>query len=749
MMTIKRSSLLINVFAVFAIVLAAVLLLYLSWNTARVTRAADNRFYCNILAAEFRTYSDELTRQVQLYAVTGEESAEDAYNHVLDILEGKAPRPAATLVAPGEKRVFLELMREYGITDEEFDLVDSANAISDNLVVLEVEAQNAIKGIFADANGEYTVHGEPDMELAQSLVFGAAYWSEVAKIMAEMDKFQAKVNERTDTAIQQAEKSQRGAQFISFAALAVVLIIAVFNLIFNQVFIFLPLHVVAETLKTVVVDDKMYLGKRIRIKQKNEIGDLAEFFIQTFENIGGLVGIIKYKVNGLTNTGHELSSNMAKTSKAVDQISANFEGMKGMTAKQEQSAVEADNAVKHIQTSIDNLNKMIESQSESINTSSSAVEQMTANIHSVTKTLIENSKNVDGLTEASENGKTGLQAVAQKILDIAKDSEGLLEINAVMNSIASQTNLLSMNAAIEAAHAGEAGRGFAVVAGEIRKLAESSSGQSKTTAAMLKKIKVSIDSITASSNEVLSRFEVIDTGVKTVSVHEQNIRSAMEEQEVGGRQILDSMNLLKEINMSVKSGANDMQEAGTHLIKQTNDFIEISNSSMNGMNEIVNVAMKEIKVAVTNVDEMSAENTRNFDELKAESQKFKVETGSEKKKVIIIDDEETVLTMTKGMLDQDYEVITVNSGAKALKLFFQGLVPNLVLLDLNMPEMGGWETYIRIRDLSKMHKVPIAIYTTSEDAKDKAKAQEMGAVDYIKKPLSKTELLSRVKRLIK
>jgi DNA-binding response OmpR family regulator len=63
--------------------------------------------------------------------------------------------------------------------------------------------------------------------------------------------------------------------------------------------------------------------------------------------------------------------------------------------------------------------------------------------------------------------------------------------------------------------------------------------------------------------------------------------------------------------------------------------------------------------------------------------------------------------------------------------------------------MGGWETYIRIRDLSKLHKVPIAIYTTSEDAKDKAKAQEMGAVDYIKKPLSKTELLSKVKRLIK
>ncbi|MDR0302201.1 MAG: methyl-accepting chemotaxis protein, partial [Treponema sp.] len=300
-----------------------------------------------------------------------------------------------------------------------------------------------------------------------------------------------------------------------------------------------PIVKVARTLRDVGEGD---LTETVAVNSKDEIGGLASDFNLTVKKIRNLVGAIKYKVNALTNTGHELSSNMTKTSKAVDDISANFDDMKGMTTKQEQSAAEADKAVKDIQTSIDSLNKLLEDQSESITTSSSAVEEMTANIHSVTKTLIENSKNVEGLTGAAENGRTGLQAVAQKILEIAKDSEGLLEINAVMNSIASQTNLLSMNAAIEAAHAGESGRGFAVVADEIRKLAESSSGQSKTTAAMLKQIKASIDSITSSSNDVLSRFEVIDTGVKTVSQHEQNIRSAMEEQEVGGRQILDSMN---------------------------------------------------------------------------------------------------------------------------------------------------------------------------------------------------------------
>jgi methyl-accepting chemotaxis protein len=508
-----------------------------------------------------------------------------------------------------------------------------------------------------------------------------------------------------------------------------------------------PLHSTTKVLKE-ISEGEGDLTKHLSITSNDEIGDMAKYFNATLDSISTLIKKIKYKVNALTNTGHELSSNMSKTSKSVDQISANFDDMKAMMGKQEQSASEADGAVKRINTNIDSLNTLIAEQTESIETSSSAIGEMTANIHSVTRTLMENSKNVAELMGASENGKAGLQTVAQKILEIARDSEGLLEINSVMENIASQTNLLSMNAAIEAAHAGEAGKGFAVVAGEIRKLAESSGKQSNTTAAMLKKIKTSIDSITASSNEVLSRFGVIDSGVKTVSQHEQNILNAMEEQEVGGKQILESMDRLKEINASVKKGSKGMSEAGSHLIKQTNDFIKISNAAVTGMNDIVNGAMSQIQIAVGNVDEMSAENSRNFDELKAESEKFKVETGSEKKKVIVVDDEQPILTMVKGMLENNYDVSTVKSGKEALQLFYQGYVPNLVILDLTMPDMGGWDIYDRIRDISNIHNVPIAIFTASEDPEDKVHAQRIGAVDYIKKPINRNELLERVGKRI-
>jgi CheY-like chemotaxis protein len=167
------------------------------------------------------------------------------------------------------------------------------------------------------------------------------------------------------------------------------------------------------------------------------------------------------------------------------------------------------------------------------------------------------------------------------------------------------------------------------------------------------------------------------------------------------------------------------------------------------MNDIVNGAMREIKTAVTHVDEMSSENNKNFEDLKAESNKFKVESGDEKKKIIVIDDDETVLTLTRATFASIYDVTTVNSGQAALNLFFQGYTPNLVLLDLQMPEMGGWDTFVRIRDLTRLHKVPIAIYTTSDDPKDKEKAQELGAVDYIHKPAKKDELLAKTAKLVK
>jgi methyl-accepting chemotaxis protein len=249
---------------------------------------------------------------------------------------------------------------------------------------------------------------------------------------------------------------------------------------------------------------------------------------------------------------------------------------------------------------------------------------MLANIQSVTQTLVKNEENVTKLSGAAEVGRASLQAVSADIQEIARESAGLLEINGVMENIASQTNLLSMNAAIEAAHAGEAGKGFAVVAAEIRKLSESSSGQSKTISTVLKKIKDSIDKITLATNVVSLNFESINEGVKTVTDQESNIRNAMEEQSIGSKAILESIAHLHEITWEVKQSAQEMYSNSREVIQESESLGKITIEIREGMQEIA-VGAEQIDRVVNQVNDISTENKNRIDALMTKVSRFKVE----------------------------------------------------------------------------------------------------------------------------
>ena len=166
------------------------------------------------------------------------------------------------------------------------------------------------------------------------------------------------------------------------------------------------------------------------------------------------------------------------------------------------------------------------------------------------------------------------------------------------------------------------------------------------------------------------------------------------------------------------------------------------------MNEILK-GINQINVSVGHVNDMSQENNKNFESLKQEMQKFKDSAGDEKKKILVVDDDGVHLEMVKTVLSNDYDVSTARSGKEALGLFYQGLVPQLILLDLIMPGMDGWDTYGRIRAISGLHDIPIAFFTASNDPKDIKHAKETGAVDYFKKPFEANDLLRRIGKIVK
>jgi methyl-accepting chemotaxis protein len=381
-----------------------------------------------------------------------------------------------------------------------------------------------------------------------------------------------------------------------------------------------PLNYMVTVLKDIGDGD---LTQQLKIKSKDEIGTMTNSFNNMVEKIRTLILVIQDKVASLSHIGTVLSTNMTETAAAINEISSNISNMKTQAGKQSAGVDEAGTAIALIINNINELNMVIDKQADSVSQSSSAIEEMLANIQSVTQTLINNAGNVNNLADVSEIGRSGLQEVASAIQEISKESEGLLEINGVMENIASQTNLLSMNAAIEAAHAGEAGKGFAVVADEIRKLAESSGEQSKTISAVLKKIKDSIDNITKSTDAVLNKFEAIDSGIKVVSAQEENIRSAMEEQGVGSKQILEAISRLNEITGQVKDSSKEMHFSSGEVLKTSKTLEAITQELTNGMNEIA-IGAEQVNFAVNHVNDISEQNKKDLVELIEEVNKFKI-----------------------------------------------------------------------------------------------------------------------------
>ena len=362
---------------------------------------------------------------------------------------------------------------------------------------------------------------------------------------------------------------------------------------------------------------------QIEIAGKDELSDIGRSFNQTLENIKNLILVIQEKSSILSEVGVELSSNMNETASAINEITANTQSIKEQITTQAAIVASANTKVDEITGNIGKLNGHIEQQGASVSRSSSAIEQMLANIQSVTRTLVENAENVRNLLEAAAAGSAGLQEVSGDIQRIAHESEGLLEINAVMENIASQTNLLSMNAAIEAAHAGEAGKGFAVVAGEIRKLAENSSSQSKTISEVLKKITESIVKIQKSTGTVLSEFQTIDRGVQTVVQQEEHIRHAMVEQGEGSKQILETIAQLNDITRQVRTGA-ELMLADSEAVSHEGGNLQMQSQQILGGITEMSTGANEINVAVSRVNELSGKNQESIETLAVEVSRFKV-----------------------------------------------------------------------------------------------------------------------------
>ena len=375
---------------------------------------------------------------------------------------------------------------------------------------------------------------------------------------------------------------------VFFSAVLLILILTVVYLLFFR-HILRPL--ISVTSFFLNLSDELDNGcadlrKRIQINSRDEIGTLVGSFNKFIDKLQKVIAKIYDSKKELDSVGFSMGSSVDDTASSIMQIRAKIDGMNAHIQNQVERVEKSVETLGTITSDIGTLDGLILGQSSGVAEASASIEEMMGNISSIHQSVDKMAASFSSLISRAQNGASKQEEVNTRIAKIVEQSEMLQEANKAIANIASQTNLLAMNAAIEAAHAGTAGQGFSVVADEIRKLSETSSAQSKTIGERLKTIKDSISEVVETATESSSTFHVVAEQISDTESLVHQIKNALNEQNEGSKQIGQALKLMNDSTEDVRSASAQMQRESSSIIDEMNALRDASRYMAKDMDEM-------------------------------------------------------------------------------------------------------------------------------------------------------------------
>lgn len=318
------------------------------------------------------------------------------------------------------------------------------------------------------------------------------------------------------------------------------------------------------------------LSQRIPLLNFDEIGEVTVGFNEFISSIEFIVQSVKRTSIDLAETSEALTSSMRVTTDTVSSIGDAVDEIRDRIFSEAASLDQSSSAMEQISRSLESLDALVAEQAANVTESSAAIGQMVGQIKSTNQGAAEVSGAFEQLVQTANQGRDRLNLVGEQIAAVESQSASLDEANKLIAEIASRTNLLAMNAAIEAAHAGDAGKGFAVVADEIRTLAENTASQSKSIKEQLGKTTEAITEVVSGVRVAEGAFTEVQTQIEVARKLESGVSDAMSSVSASSEQIMRALEQITGITEQVRSGSDEMSAGASSVSGEMTKLLEQS-----------------------------------------------------------------------------------------------------------------------------------------------------------------------------